>query len=81
MLPRVMPDAETPRQHSESSEVEVRLSELEVRSEFQSKTVDDLDAVVQEFARRVDRLEHELKDLRRQLESLSADEDHEGVVD
>ena len=81
MLPRVMPGAETPRQHSESNEVEVRLSELEIRSEFQSKTMDDLDAVVREFAERVDRLERELKELRQQLESLSGDEDVEGVVD
>ncbi|MEX1364286.1 MAG: SlyX family protein [Nannocystaceae bacterium] len=65
-----MPDVQPPREQP-GSEVEVRLSELEIRSEFQSKTVDDLDTVVREFAQRVDRLEHELKELRRQLESLT----------
>lgn len=68
--PGDMPDVQPPREQP-GSEVEVRLSELEIRSEFQSKTVDDLDTVVREFAQRVDRLERELKDLRRQLESLT----------
>lgn len=52
-----------------------RLRELEIRNEFQARTVDDLDSVVREFAERVARLERDLKDLRRQLELLGGDED------
>jgi len=44
--------------------VEDRLVQLEIRSEFQAKTVDDLDAVVLEFTQRVERLERELAELR-----------------
>jgi len=53
----------------------VRLSELEVRAEFQARTVEDLDAIVREFADRVARLENELKELRKQLEVISSDDD------
>lgn len=38
--------------------------QLEIRSEFQAQTVDDLDAVVVEFTKRVERLERELAELR-----------------
>lgn len=75
MIPRVMPDEDVAVQQRSTNEVDVRLSELEIRSEFQSKTVDDLDAVVREFAARVDRLERELKELRSQLEAMSDDDD------
>jgi uncharacterized coiled-coil protein SlyX len=62
------------------NEVHVRLSELEIRSEFHARTMEELDAVVREFAERVSRLERELKDLRTQLEVLGGDvdEDDEG---
>lgn len=53
----------------------MRLSELEVRAEFQARTVEDLDAIVREFADRVARLENELKELRKQLEVISSDDD------
>jgi uncharacterized coiled-coil protein SlyX len=48
----------------EEATVEDRLVQLEIRSEFQAKTVDDLDAVVVEFTERVERLERELAELR-----------------
>lgn len=70
-----MPDAEPPREQNGNQEVEVRLSELEVRSEFQARTVEDLDVVVREFAERVARLERELKELRDQLEVIGAEAD------
>jgi uncharacterized coiled-coil protein SlyX len=57
------------------NEVHVRLSELEIRSEFHARTMEELDAVVREFAERVSRLERELKDLRTQLEVLGGDAD------
>lgn len=74
MISRVMPDAEPTRQQQASNEVDVRLSELEIRSEFQARTMEDLDAVVREFAERVDRLERELKELRNQLEVLTGED-------
>lgn len=49
---------------SQEATVEDRLVQLEIRSEFQAKTVDDLDAVVLEFTQRVERLERELAELR-----------------
>jgi len=55
-----------------NGDVDVRLSELELRSEFQARTMEDLDAVVREFAVRVARLEQELKELRAQLEAMTA---------
>ncbi|MCA9653894.1 MAG: SlyX family protein [Myxococcales bacterium] len=70
----MMPDAEPTRQQQASNEVDVRLSELEIRSEFQARTMEDLDAVVREFAERVDRLERELKELRNQLEVLTGED-------
>lgn len=69
-----MPSTEPPR-HDGGNEVHVRLSELEVRSEFHARTMDELDAVVREFAERVSRLERELKDLRSQLVELGGEAD------
>lgn len=69
-----MPSTEPPR-HDGGNEVHVRLSELEIRSEFHARTMEELDAVVREFAERVSRLERELKDLRSQLVELGADDD------
>lgn len=69
-----MTDAVPPRGKDASEEVDVRLSELEVRAEFQARTVEDLDAIVREFADRVARLENELKELRKQLEVISSDD-------
>lgn len=54
--------------------VEERLVELEVRSEFQRQTVDDLDDVVREFTKRVEALERELKELRAVLVAAQAAE-------
>lgn len=65
-----MSDAEPPPEQGASGEIDGRLGELEVRSEFQARTVEDLDVVVREFAERVSRLEQELKELRDQLEQL-----------
>ncbi len=73
-----MPDAEPPREQNGSQEVDVRLSELEVRAEFQARTVEDLDVVVREFAERVSRLESELRELRQQLELLSSEDGEDG---
>jgi uncharacterized coiled-coil protein SlyX len=79
-----MPGTEPPREHDRRNEVHVRLSELEIRSEFQARTMDELDAVVREFAERVARLERELKELRSQLEVVSSgdddDDDDEGAT-
>jgi len=66
---------------SEEATVEDRLVQLEIRSEFQAKTVDDLDAVVLEFTRRVERLERELAELRAVLVravGVGADEQPDG---
>lgn len=71
-----MPGTEQ-RERDGGEEVHVRLSELEVRSEFHARTMEELDAVVREFAERVARLERELKELRSQLEVLGGDADDE----
>jgi uncharacterized coiled-coil protein SlyX len=68
-----MPGTEAPREHDGGNEVHVRLSELEIRSEFHARTMEELDAVVREFAERVARLERELKELRSQLEVIGSD--------
>jgi uncharacterized coiled-coil protein SlyX len=81
MLGPQMPGVEPPLQPDDGNEVDVRLSELEMRSEFQARTMEDLDTVVREFAERVSRLERELKDLRAQLELLSGDEDDDADED
>jgi uncharacterized coiled-coil protein SlyX len=75
MLDLQMPGVEPTLLHDGGNEVDVRLSELEMRSEFHARTMEDLDTVVREFAERVSRLERELKELRAQLELLSSDED------
>lgn len=77
MLARTMPGTEPPREQSGGNEVHLRLSELEIRSEFHARTMDELDAVVREFAERVSRLERELKELRAQLEVLGGDEEED----
>jgi uncharacterized coiled-coil protein SlyX len=74
MLRSPMPGTEPPRER-DGNEVHVRLGELEIRSEFHARTMEELDAVVREFAERVSRLERELKDLRAQLEVLGGDDD------
>lgn len=76
-----MPSTEPPREHDGGNEVHVRLSELEIRSEFHARTMDELDAVVREFAERVARLEHELKELRAQLEVLGGEPDDDEAAD
>lgn len=73
--------ARSPRVNDGGNEVHVRLSELEIRSEFHARTMEDLDAVVRDFAERVSRLERELKDLRSQLEVLGGDADDEDEAD
>ncbi len=45
--------------------LEARVTDLEVRSAYQDQTIEALDAVVREFARRVEALEKELEELRR----------------
>lgn len=68
-----MPGTELPREHNGGNEIHSRLSDLEIRSEFHARTMEELDAVVREFAERVSRLERELKELRAQLEVLGGD--------
>ena len=50
--------------------VQARLTELEVRISYQNQLLSDLDAVLREFAGRVESLERELEQLR---EAMSAD--------
>jgi len=69
-----MSDAGPSGERNDSQEVDVRLSEIEVRPEVQARTVEDLDEIVREFAERVARLEGELQELREQLEVLSGDD-------
>ncbi len=68
-----MPEAESPPgEQPVAPELDRRIREFELQSQFPTRTVEELDAVVREFAERVARLEHELRDLRAQLESLTA---------
>jgi uncharacterized coiled-coil protein SlyX len=53
-----------PRAEDRIRALEERLVDLEVRFAFQQQTIDDLDAVVREFAVRVEHLEAELAELR-----------------
>lgn len=73
MIAGPMPGTELPREHNGGNEIHSRLSDLEIRSEFHARTMEELDAVVREFAERVSRLERELKELRAQLEVLGGD--------
>lgn len=73
MITGPMPGTELPREHNGGNEIHSRLSDLEIRSEFHARTMEELDAVVREFAERVSRLERELKELRAQLEVLGGD--------
>ena len=82
MLRRVMPDSDPAEEHTRcSDEMDVRLSELEMRSEFQARTMEDLDTVVREFAERVARLEEELRELRSQLEAFNDGDGEAPAVD
>ena len=68
----MIPDAEGSQgEQPGASEVDAKLGELQMQAQFQSRSVEDLDEVVREFAERVTRLESELKELRAQLEALS----------
>lgn len=49
--------------------MEERLVELEIRVAYQEKTIAELDAVVREFAERTAKLERELEDLRKTVQS------------
>ena len=57
----VGPDAE-----NEASTAD-RITELEVRSEFQARSVEDLDEVIREFTKRLERLEREVEELKAAL--------------
>lgn len=48
--------------------------ELELRSEFQKQQIDEVDEVLREYAARVEKLEQELRALRRQLTRLSPED-------
>lgn len=50
-----------------------RIEELEIHAAFQTKTVDDLDAIVRDLGLRVQRLEHELRQLRGLIEAARND--------
>jgi uncharacterized coiled-coil protein SlyX len=54
-----------------STNLEERVMELELRSEFHNKEIGELDDVLREYALRVEKLERELRDLRAQLTALS----------
>ncbi len=56
----------------EARNVDQRIDELEIRHEFQTRNVEDLDGVVREFAGRVAKLEAELHQLRVDLEALTS---------
>ena len=56
-----------------AEDLEERVMELELRSEFQKGEIDQLDEVLQEYADRVARLERELRVLRQQLTALAPD--------
>jgi uncharacterized coiled-coil protein SlyX len=62
--------ADPPATSPSSDPLGARIDELEIRTEFNARTVEDLDEVVREFAHRVERLERELRDLRAQLEGI-----------
>ena len=53
------------------AELEERVMELELRSEFQKRETKELDEVLREYAERVERLERELRELRAQLTALA----------
>lgn len=50
-----------------------RIEELEIHAAFQTKTVDDLEAIVRDLGLRVQRLEHELRQLRGLIEAARTD--------
>jgi uncharacterized coiled-coil protein SlyX len=56
---------------SAESNLEERVMELELRSEFQKREAKELDEVLREYAERVERLERELRELRAQLSALT----------
>lgn len=59
-------ESETPRDPADRiAALEARVVDLEVRLTFQQQTIDDLDAVVRDFAERTRVLERELVELRR----------------
>lgn len=62
-----MADDET----SDGANLEERVMELELSSEFQKREAKELDDVLREYAERVERLERELSDLRAQLTALA----------
>lgn len=50
-----------------------RVVDLEMRTIFQERTIGALDGVVQQFAARVQRLEQEVRELRRRLPPADAE--------
>lgn len=62
-----MADDET----SAKEDLEERVMELELRSEFQKVETKELDEVLREYAERVERLERELRELRAQLTAMA----------
>lgn len=56
---------------SAGENLEERVMELELRSEFQKAETKELDDVLREYAERVERLERELRELRAQLTALA----------
>ena len=57
-----------------SQDTEERLVDLEIRAEHQERTTQDLDAVLLEFTRRVERIEQEVADIRAELLKMSGDD-------
>lgn len=64
-----------PTEGAHGIDVDERVKELELRSAFTERTVEDLDAVVREFSLRVEKLEAELRRLRAQFEALGGTPD------
>lgn len=58
-----------------SPDTEERLIDLEVRAEHQERTTRDLDEVLLEFTRRVERIEQEVADIRAELLKMSGGDD------
>lgn len=58
-------EPERPPEPSRIADLEARVVDLEVRVTFQQQTIDELDAVVRDFAERTRVLERELAELRR----------------
>jgi uncharacterized coiled-coil protein SlyX len=63
--------AQVAEDESAKEDLEERVMELELRTEFQKAETKELDEVLREYAERVERLERELRELRAQLTAMA----------